>query len=151
MLQTIVAPAVYVLSWSTLPSIDKVALRSMAPSALLMCTFVLSTVTISMGMLSVWLMTQNKWVTYGELRSALSMPIMWVIALATAAGYLSYVVMLKSLDVHRVALMLPMTLVGSLFVSAVFLGERFSKSQCAGMAITLLGLVAFYWNDIRRV
>jgi drug/metabolite transporter (DMT)-like permease len=108
----------------------------------------MSTIALCVGLLIIALFSSTYNVTRKEIAIAVTMPKVWIIAVLTAIGYLTYLVMLKSLNVHRVALMVPLVLIGTLFSSAVFMGERFSTPQCVGVAIMLLGLVAFYWNDI---
>jgi uncharacterized membrane protein len=150
-MHSLILPAVYVLSWSALPCIDKVVLRQVKPRVMLMATFILSTLSITALQLLYSFINADEGGArglLGDVKAAVSLPRMWVIAALTATGYASYVLMLETLDVHRVALMVPLVLMGTLAFSCVFLKERLSACQYLGVAIIMVGLTAFYWQEI---
>lgn len=149
---TVAAAGAYAAVWSAVPLLNKVALRAGGPGGgegvLAWATFAIGAALTTAALLARRGGARRLAL---EARAALARPVVWAMAALTVAGYLVYFWLVRHMDVHRVALLSPLVLVGTLLGSVALLGERVHASRLVGAGVVGVGLVAFFWEDWRAL
>lgn len=127
----------YVLAWSAIPLLEKLALRTAQQHALTWCVFALGFVFMSAYVL---IFTEHPKDKLGE---ALYCGWIWCSTCLTTVVYITYFELLQAKGVVYIVMLQPLLLIGQTLSSIVVFKDQIDRWNIAGMVVVLFGMVLY--------
>lgn len=133
----VILSVVYVLAWSAIPVLEKLALRTDEQHALTWCVFALGFVFMSTYVL---VFTEHPRDKLGE---ALYCGWIWGSGGLTTAVYITYFELLQANGVIYIVMLQPLLLIGQAGLSVLVFKDQVDAWNVAGMLVVLVGMVLY--------
>lgn len=138
----VVLSALYVLSWSAIPVLEKLALRTAEQHALTWSVFALGFVFMSTYVLVFTEQPRER------LGAALYCGWIWGSSGLTTVVYITYFELLQAKNVIYIVMLQPLLLIGQTVLSVLVFKDRVDRWNIAGMVVVLVGMVLYNGEQV---